>query len=201
MKRSTILTLAVLGLTLTGSTAHAERYKVDLSHSSVSFKVKHLFSNVQGQFNKYEGYIEFDPAAPDTWKAEGTIDVKSIDTNVEGRDKHLLSGDFFAADEFPVITFKMTGVKDATASGGKVEGLLTIRGVEKPVTLEASFHGVGKDPWGNVRAGFTATTRINRKEFGLNWNEALETGQVLVGEEVDITLEIEGILEQAPASA
>lgn len=201
MKRALILSLAILCATLTTGTAYAERYKVDGSHSSVSFKVRHLFSNVQGQFNTYEGYIEFDPQRPDAWKAEGTIDVKSIDTNVDGRDKHLLSADFFAADEFPTISFKMTGVQDATTSGGKVEGLLTIRGVEKPVTLDASFHGVGKDPWGNVRSGFTATTRINRKDFGLNWNETLETGQVLVGEEVDITLEIEGILEQAPASA
>lgn len=174
----------------------AATYDVDLDHTTVSFKVKHLFSKVQGQFKKFSGTIEYDPAKPETWAAQGTIDATTIDTNVPERDKHLRSADFFETDKYPTITFKTTKVTEATAEGAKVEGLITIHGIEKPIVLNLEVHGVGKDPWGNVRAGFTATTKINRKDFGLTWNQALETGGVLVGDEVDITLEIEGLLKQ-----
>ena len=176
--------------------AQAAVYKVDPDHTSVSFKIRHLLSNVTGHFKTFEGTIEYEPGKPDTWKTFGSIDAASIDTNVVERDKHLRSADFFDVEKFPKIEFKSTSIENATEASAKLKGLLTIHGVEKPVTLDVEIHGVGKDPWGNVRAGFTATTKINRKDFGLSWNQALETGQLLVGEEVVITIEAEGILPQ-----
>ncbi len=195
MKRSMILAvlLAVLAFP---ARSWAATYDVDVDHTTVSFKVKHLFSKVQGQFKKFQGTIEYDPAKPESWAAQGEIDAATIDTNVPERDKHLRSADFFETDKYPVITFKTTKVTEATAEAAKLEGLITIHGVEKLIVLDLQIHGVGKDPWGNVRAGFTATTRIDRKDFGLTWNQALEAGGVLVGDEVDITLEIEGLLKQ-----
>ena len=188
--------LLMLGVLFTSTNAWAAVYKVDPDHTTVSFKIRHLFSNVQGQFNKFDGSIEYESGKPETWKTSGSIDVNSVNTNVEQRDKHLKSPDFFDVEKFPTITFKSTKVTDASEPKAKLEGLLTIHGVEKPVVLDLEIHGVGKDPWGNTRGGFTATTKINRKDFGLTWNQTLETGGVLVGEEVEITLEVEGILSK-----
>ena len=193
--RYKFILFSLLGILVFGNTAQAATYKVDPDHSTVSFKIRHLFSNVQGTFNKFEGTIDYEPGKPDTWKTSGTIDAASINTNVEQRDKHLRSTDFFEVEKYPTLVFKSGAVKEATATTAKLEGVLTMHGVEKPVVLNVEIHGVGKDPWGNGRAGFTATTKINRKEFGLNWNEALETGHLLVGEEVLITIEAEGILQ------
>lgn len=179
--------------------SQAAVYKVDPDHSSVTFKIRHLLSNVTGHFKVFEGTIEYEPGKPETWKTSGSIDTDSIDTNVPERDKHLRSADFFDVEKFPKIEFKSTGVIDVSEDAeisAKLAGLLKLHGVEKPVILDVELHGVGKDPWGNVRAGFTATTKINRKDFGLSWNQALETGQLLVGEEVVITIEAEGILPQ-----
>ena len=195
------ITALFIGIFTTAS-ALAATYQVDPDHSTVSFKIRHLVSNVQGTFNKFEGTIDYEPGKPDTWKMSGTIDVASINTNVEKRDAHLRTADFFDVEKYPTIVFKSGAVKEATdtslpagQAGAKLEGVLTMHGVEKPIALDVAIHGVGKDPWGNVRAGFTATTKINRKEFGLNWNETLETGQLLVGEEVVITIEAEGVLK------
>lgn len=186
-----VLVLAV-GMWL-AAPAWAATYKIDQDHTTVSFKIRHLFSKVEGVFRDFAGTIDYEPDHPEQWKVEATIQAASIDTRVDKRDAHLRSKDFFDVEKYPAITFKSTGVTDATASHAKLNGLLTIHGVEKPVTLDVDIHGVGKDPWGNIRAGFTATTKINRKDFGVMWNQTLETGQLLVGEEVDITLEVEGI--------
>jgi len=194
--RHRFIFLLFLASLLTAPAAQAATYNVDLDHSSVSFKIRHLLSNVQGNFRKFEGTIDYDPAKPETWKVNGAIDVSSIDTNVEQRDKHLLSPDFFDVQKFAKITFQSTKFTDVTPTGAKMQGLLNLHGVEKPVVIDVEIHGVGKDPWGNVRSAFTGTLKINRKDFGLTWNEALETGQVLVGEEVAITLEAEGILQK-----
>ena len=188
--------LTVLGIFLLPALSWAAVYRVDADHTTVSFKVRHLFSKTQGLFNKFEGTIEYEPGKPETWKTSGTIDAASISTHVAERDKHLKSADFFDVEKYPVITFKSTAVTNAAETNAKLEGLLTIHGVEKPVVLDLEIHGVGKDPWGNTRAGFTAVTKINRKDFGLNQSPALETGGVLIGEEVEITLEIEGILNK-----
>ncbi len=174
----------------------AAAYKVDTDHTSVSFKIRHILSYVQGNFNQFEGSFDYEPGKPETWKAEGTIQAASIDTNVEKRDAHLRTADFFDVEKFPVITFKTTGVKEASENTAKVDAVITIHGVERPIALDVEIYGVAKDPWGNTRASFTATTTINRKDFGLTWNKTLEAGQVLVGEEVKITLEVEGVLQE-----
>jgi polyisoprenoid-binding protein YceI len=123
----------------------------------------------------------------------GSIDVASIDTNSDKRDEHLRGADFFDVERYPKITFESTGVKDvdAAAKTGKLEGKLTIHGVTKDVVLDVAFTGAGQDPWGNKKAGFTAETKINRKDFGLNWNQTLETGGVLVGDEIAIRIDVE----------
>ena len=195
MFRKKILLLAALLMTL-GVNAHAATYKVDPDHTSVGFKVRHLFSNVNGQFTKFDGTVDYEPGKHETWKTAGTIQVDSISTNVEQRDKHLRSPDFFDAEKFPTITYHSTKVLESTASAAKLEGLITIHGVEKPIVLEVDIHGSCKDPWGNTRLGVSAKTKINRKDFGLTWNKTLETGQLLVGDEVELNLEVEGVLPQ-----
>ena len=193
MKSNRFFSLVLAACFFLTAPVFAATYKIDTDHSTVGFKIRHLLSNVNGRFNQFEGTIDYDPEKPDTWKANVTIQAASIDTNVAPRDKHLKSADFFDVEKFPTLTFKTTKVTDVTPAGAKLEGLLTIHGVEKPVVLDLEIHGVAKDPWGNVKAGFTATTKINRKDFGLTWNKAVESGQFLVGEEVLITLEIEAI--------
>ena len=195
MKRFKAFSILAISLLFLSRPVLAATYKVDTDHTSVSFKIRHILSYVQGHFREFEGSFDYEPGKPETWKAEGTIQAASIDTNVKERDKHLRSSDFFDAEKFPTLSFKTTGVKEVTETGAKVDGLLTLHGVEKPVVLDVEIYGIAKDPWGNTRASFTATTKINRKDFGLNWNEVLETGQVLVGEEVKITLEVEGMLQ------
>src|SRR6266478_546725 len=177
--------------------AFATTFKVDPDHTTISFRVRHLFTQVTGRFDKFEGQIVFDPAHLDQTKAQGSIDVTSVNTNVDERDKDLRSPRFFDAAKYPKITFTSTRVSDIDAGkkNGKLQGSLTIHGVEKPVVLDVSFLGEGKDPWGNVRGGFSARTTINRKDFGLYWNETLETGGVLVGDDIQIEIEAEGLVE------
>ena len=194
--RRLLTAAAILIFALGAQPAWAATYNLDADHTAVSFKVRHLFSYVRGTFNQFEGTFEYEPGTPDTWKANATIQADSIDTRVKERDKHLRSKDFFEVDKFPTITFVSTKVTDVTAEGAKLHGTLTIHGVTKPVALDLAIHGAGKDPWGNVRSGFTATTTIDRKDFGLTWNQALEAGKFLVGDEVEITIEVEGLLKK-----
>ena len=194
MRHRVTVGVALLGL-LIATPAWATTYKIDADHSTVGFKIRHLFSNVQGAFDQYEGSFVYVPGQPEQWSATATIQTASINTKVAERDKHLRSKDFFDAATYPTLAFKSTQVTDATATGAKLHGALSLHGVEKPVVLDVTIHGEGKDPWGNIRSGFTATTSINRKDFGIIWNKALETGQLLVGEEVEIILEIEGVAQ------
>jgi polyisoprenoid-binding protein YceI len=177
-------------LALPGS-AGATEYKIDPEHTTVAFRVRHLFTSVEGRFDKFEGKISFDPEDPSKTVVEGVIDATTVNTNVAERDKHLRSADFFDVEHHPKITFKTTQVVDVGAdkTSGKMAGALGVRGVEKEVVLDVAFLGQGKDPYGNLKAGFTATTRINRKDFGLKWNDTLETGGVLVGEDVEIRID------------
>lgn len=175
--------------------ASAATYTIDADHSSVTFKIRHLFSKVTGNFNQFEGTIEYEPGKPETWETQALIQAASIDTNVEKRDNHLRSKEFFDVEKFPTITFKSARVTDAATEGAKLHGDLTIHGVTKPVVLDLAIHGVGDDPWGNTRAGFTATTKIDRKEFGITWNQPV-VGGLMLGDEVEITLEVEGLLKQ-----
>ena len=194
--RRNMLFLGLIGSLIFCSAAWATTYKVDPDHTAVEFKIRHVFSNVKGTFDQFEGTFDYVPDHPEQWKASGTIQAASINTRVTQRDNHLRSKDFFEVEKFPAISFKSTEVTGVTPTGAKLHGLLTIHGVEKPVVLDVEVHGVAKDPWSNVRAGATATTKINRKDFGLTWNQALETGQLLVGEEVEITIEVEGIAQK-----
>lgn len=187
--------LVVIACFLPTTPASATTYTIDLDHTTVSFKIRHLFSYVQGWFTAVEGMFDYVPEDPSQWRAQATIHAESIDTRVKQRDEHLRSKDFFDVEQFPTITFKSTEITEATPGSAKLHGLLTIHGVEKPVILDLTIHGEGKDPWGNVRSGFTATTMVHRSDFGLTWNKLVETGQALVGDEVEITLDVEGIVK------
>jgi polyisoprenoid-binding protein YceI len=195
MRRSAaILVLGILMLGLT-TTAQATTWKVDPAHTNAGFTVSHLFTSVQGRFDRFSGSIEFDPDQPEQTAVRGSIDASSINTNNEKRDKHLRSSDFFDVEKYPTLDFESTGIRDIAGKRAKLEGKLTIHGVTRSVVLDVTFKGQGKDPWGNVRAGFAATLNINRKDYGLNWNQALETGGFLVGDEVEIRIDAEGIIE------
>jgi polyisoprenoid-binding protein YceI len=183
----------MLAVLLWPGAARATQYKIDNEHTTVGFKIRHLFSQVMGGFDTYEGSFVYTPGKPEEWTVSATIQAASINTKVAMRDNHLRSKDFFHVEQYPTITFRSTKVTDVTGSSAKVHGVLAIHGVEKPVVLNVEIHGEGKDPWGNLRSGFSARVRINRKDFGLTWNQTVETGQLLVGEEVEIILEVEGI--------
>lgn len=170
-------------------------YKIDPAHSEVFFQVRHLVTKVRGRFSDFEGTIDYNEGSPETSSVNFSIKTASIDTNVGDRDTHLRSGDFFAAEEHPTLTFKS---KKITKKGGEsfdVLGDLTVRGTTKEITLPVSFLGNATDPWGGKRIGFEAETTLNRKDFGLNWNAALETGGFLVGDDVKVTLSIQAVAQ------
>ena len=198
--RWTIGAMLAAGLLSGSPAAWATTYKIDPNHSTVSFKVRHLVSNVRGMFNQFDGSFTYVPDHPEQWNANATVQAASIDTNVPDRDKHLRSKDFFDVEQYPALTFRSTEVTDVTPTGAKLKGVLSLHGVEKPVVLDLEVHGEGKDPWGNVRSGFTATTKLNRKDFGIVWNKALDAGQVLVGDDVEVIIEIEGVAETPKAA-
>jgi polyisoprenoid-binding protein YceI len=167
-------------------------WQIDTAHSVVEFAVKHMmFATAKGRFGQFSGTINYDPTNVAASNAEVEIDVKSIDTRDEKRDGHLLSPDFFDAENYPTITFTSTRVESTGDNGLKVYGDLSIHGVTKPAVLNAEVTGQGKNPWGQEVIGFSATTKFKRSDFGLEWNAALETGGVLVGDEVKIAIEIE----------
>ncbi|HEY3804153.1 MAG TPA: YceI family protein [Kofleriaceae bacterium] len=167
------------------------RWNIDSSHSTAEFTVRHLMiTNVRGRFGKVSGSVEYDPAKPEASSFDATIDASSIDTRDEKRDAHLRSADFFDVEKFPSLTFKSKHVTK-TDDGFSAVGDLTMHGVTKEVTLEIEeLSKPAKDPWGNTRVGASAHGKINRKDWGLGWNQALETGGVLVGEHVKLSLEI-----------
>ncbi|MFN7916267.1 MAG: YceI family protein [Vicinamibacterales bacterium] len=166
-------------------------YNIDKSHSEVTFQVRHLITKVRGHFEDYAGTIAFDAANPANSKVNVTIQVASIDTKEPQRDGHLKSDDFFSAEKFPTITFVSTKITPKGGEDFEVQGDLTIRDVTKSVVLPVTHLGTAKDPWGNLKLAFEGETTINRKDFGLNWNAALETGGFLVGDEVKIGLQIQ----------
>lgn len=167
-------------------------YAIDASHSHVGFSVKHMmFATVRGSFSRVEGTIVADYDDPAKSSVEVTIDASSIATGDEKRDAHLRSADFFDVETYPTITFRSTSVEARSDDEFSIEGDLTIRGVTRPVRIQAEFTGTGTNPWGAEVAGFSGKTKIDRKEFGLTWNAALEKGGVLVGDEIKIELEVE----------
>jgi polyisoprenoid-binding protein YceI len=167
--------------------------KIDPQHSHVGFRVRHIFTNVSGSFREFEGSLRFDEKNPAASSVDVTIKAASIDTNVEPRDKDLRSPRFFDVEKYPTITFKSSAIEPISEKQAKIKGILTMHGVSKEVVLDAEYLGKLKDPWGNLRSGFHAETRIDRRDYGLNWNEVLEAGAVLVGEQVEILLDVEGM--------
>jgi len=172
-------------------------WQIDASHSHIYFTARHMMiSKVRGQFETFNGSVNFDPDNPENTTVDVSIDVDSITTKEEQRDNHLKSPDFFNATEFPTMSFKSTKVEQIDQNSGKLYGELTIRGVTNPVVLDIDYAGQAKSPWGTTSAGFSATTTINRKEWGLNWNQALETGGVLVGDKITIEIELELVKQE-----
>jgi polyisoprenoid-binding protein YceI len=171
----------------------ASTWNLDAAHSVAEFKVKHMMiSNVKGQFSKLTGALHFDEQDITKSAVEASIEAASIHTRDEQRDAHLKSADFFDVEKFPTLTFKSTGIARKSDDELAVTGDLTVHGVTRKVvfTVEGPIPAA-KDPWGNTRLGLSATTKINRKDFGLTWNAALETGGILVGDEVTITLDVQ----------
>jgi len=175
----------------TATTTAVRTLDIDRSHSEVAFQVRHLLSKVRGRFADFAGTIQFDESNPQSSRVDVTIQARSVDTAEGDRDKHLRSADFFEVDIYPTLTFTSTSVTPRGDDTYDVVGELTIHGVTRPVTLPASFLGAAQDPWGNTRFAFEAELKLNRKDFGLSWNAALETGGFLVGDEVKVTLSIQ----------
>ncbi len=176
-------------------TARAEmaRYDVDPDHSTIEFRVAHMvISKTTGRFIDYSGFVEMDPDAAVVKTIQATINTASVNTNHEKRDGHLRGPDFFDVEKFPTITYKLKSYLK-NGDGYAAVGDLTLRGVTKELVLIGAFNGVTKDPWGNVRAGFMAEGKLNRKDFGMVWNKTLDNGGLVVGDEVLIKLDIECI--------
>lgn len=204
MSRTPLLLAALAAVLLPCLEASAARaadtYTIDVGHSNVGFSIRHFFSKVPGRFGKYEGSIVYDSQDMSKSSVNVTIESASIDTDMDDRDKHLRSADFFDVEKFPKITFVSGKVKPLGGKKAQVEGTLTIKGVSKPVTLDIEVFGTGPDAWGNTRGGFEGRTKINRQDFGVAWNKAVEGGGTILGDEVEITLNVEAV-RQKPAEA
>jgi polyisoprenoid-binding protein YceI len=182
------LVAAALMLLPVSLTAAPAEYGVDAAHSNVDFSVRHLMiSRVRGSFDGFKGSFTLDPESGTPSAISGTIDATTVNTANERRDKHLRSDDFFDVENHPTLTFEMTGFKE-----GQVVGDLTIRGVTRSVSLDYAFGGAVVDAWGNHKAAFTLEGEIDRTDFGLNWNKLLEAGGMTVGDEVRLTVSIQG---------
>lgn len=177
-------------------------WNIDSTHSSIGFTVRHMvFSKVRGRFGAYTATLALDEADLTRSKIEVQIEAASIDTGTEQRDGHLRSADFFDVEKYPQLRFRSTRIEKVDDASYRMIGELTIRDVTREVALDVEATGKGKDPWGNERLGFVAKTSFNRKDYGLNWNQLLEAGGVLVGEKVEIELEIQAVKAAASAAA
>lgn len=192
---------SIAGALMLGSFAHAaDTYKVDPAHTSVTFSVRHLgINNVKGHFKEFAGEIVMDKGA--VTAATGTIQVKSVDTGVQKRDDHLRTADFFDAAKYPTITFKTKRVEKGSSGETVLVADFTMRGVTKELRLPAKLSGPTKDPWGGVRIGLEAKTKLNRKDYGIKYHEILETGVMAVGEEVELEINAEAIQESPGQSS
>ncbi len=174
--------------------SNLSKWSFDPTHSEITFKVKHLMiTNVKGEFRSFTADLISNGDDFNNATASATIDVSSIFTNNDDRDTHLRSADFFDVENYKEIRFESTSFKKFDNENGQLKGNLTIKGVTKEVSLDVDFGGISKDPWGNLKAGFSLSGKINRNDFGLNWNAALEMGGVLVSEEVKINVEMQFI--------
>jgi len=180
------------------SSTQTTKWTIDPTHAEVGFSVRHMMiATVRGRFGAVNGTVIVDEQNPKNSKVDVTIDARSVDTRQEMRDNHLRSPDFFDVEQFPNLHFVSKRIEGDPRKGEfRVIGDLTIRGVTHEVELKATLEGEGKDPWGNERAGFSASGKLNRSEFGLNWNQALETGGVIVSDEVKLAIDVE-VVKQA----
>lgn len=175
-----------------------ERWAIDASHSGIHFSVRHLvIAKVRGQFTRWTGTVQAPDGDFTKGSVEVVVDASSIDTGVADRDAHLKSADFFDVAQFPEITFKASRFDPVGDGEAKLTGALTIKGVTRDVVLKVDQYGQARDPWGNDRAAFSAKTSIDRRDFGLTWNQALETGGVVVGDKVEMEIEIEAVKQVA----
>jgi polyisoprenoid-binding protein YceI len=201
MLRRTLAATSCLLLVLPAlATAAVEKFNVDPGHSEVGFAVRHFVSKTPGRFNQFEGTVMVDPADPSTLSIDGKVAAASIDTNNEKRDGHLKSADFLDVEKHPDILFKSKKVAKA-GDKWKVTGDLTLHGVTKEITLDLAPPMFGPDSWGNTRAGFEATGKIDRKAFGIVWNKALDQGGTMLGDDVDVTIRVEAVKDKGDAAA
>jgi polyisoprenoid-binding protein YceI len=196
-----VLSAAVAAGLATGSVQAADAYSIDPSHSNMGFTIRHFFSRVPGHFTKFEGTISWDTQDVSKSTVNVSIDTASINTEEPKRDTHLRSADFFDAEKYPKITFVSNKVTSVSPNKLKVDGMLTIRGVSKPVSLDVDLLGTGPDGWGGVRSGFEAKTKINRQDYGVAWNKAIEGGGTVLSDDVDIVLNVEAIRQAPPKPA
>ncbi len=195
MKKLIAISLALLLGVLTAGAQTT--WKVDLAHSKVSFSISHMvISDVTGRFTEFDAMLVHTKDDLADGKINATIKVKSINTDSESRDKHLRSADFFDAEKYPEIAFVSKSFEKSGKNMYKITGDLTMHGITKPVVLETKFNGTVIDPQGNTRAGFKAETKVNRKDFNIVWNKTLETGGLLVGEDVGIVINVEMVKEK-----
>lgn len=179
-----------------------KEWNLDLTHSGINFSVRHMvFAKVRGRFSAWSGRATLDPQDLTRSRVEVEIDSASIDTGVADRDTHLRSADFLDVERFPALRFVSGEVEKVGGDRYRVHGELTIRDVTRPVVLDVEYGGEAKDPWGNQRVAFTATTSLDRGDFGLQWNQVLEAGGVLVGERIDVEIEVQAVQAAATHAA
>jgi polyisoprenoid-binding protein YceI len=198
MRATGALAWGLVALFSTAVGAETARWDVDPDHSIIEFRVAHMVvSKTAGRFTDYSGFVEMDADAKTLTAIEATINAASVNTNHTKRDAHLRNADFLDVEQYPTMTYKM---KSYTKRGDtyRAIGDFTLRGVTKEITLVGTFNGVTKDPWGNLRAGFSAEGKLNRKDFGMVWNKTLDNGGLVVGDEVQIRLEIECVKTKQP---
>lgn len=202
LRRLGIPCLLLLVLGAAAPLSATDTYAIDKGHSSVEFRVRHFASKVNGRFGDFEGTIQADPTKPEASAVTFTIKSASIDTNNGKRDDDLRSPNFFEAAKFPEITFKSTKMTATGKDQYAVTGTLTMHGVSKEVTLPVTYLGSAKDPWGNQRASFELNTKLNRKDYGIDWNKTLDSGGLMLSEDVDVTIDLETIRKapEAPAT-
>lgn len=177
-------------------------WQMDSSHSEILFSVRHMMiSKVRGQFENFRGNIEFDPNNLEATTVDVVIDAESLNSRNDDRDTHLKSADFLEVEEYPHIHFKSSEVRQTQGGQGKLFGDLTIKDITRPVVLDVTYNGMAQSPWGTTSAGFSASGKINRKNWDLTWNQALETGGVLVGEDINIAIELELVKVEEPVPA
>lgn len=177
----------------------ADVYAIDKGHSEVSFQIRHLVTNVRGRFNDFEGTVNLDPQNLTKSSVDFRIKAASIDTGLPDRDKHLRNADFFDVEKYPEITFKSKSVKAAGKDKYNVTGDFTMHGVTKEITLPVTYAGTAKDPWGGTRAGFEIETVVDRKDYGITWNKALDAGGAMLSDDVKVAINLEAVQKKPEA--